>query len=499
MNPPFLRNDNPDAPITTGDKTKMRVAITGQGLNFFVANASQPNLYFYFTNYIWHYLRNNGKAGIILMTKFLNNKDGEYLKQFLSDKAEAIISYPRKYFTDFDITTVIVILKKGNNSANVSFVRVVDENILLNPDTIKNILKLNADTATASYKLKIVPRNTLVASDNWREFLHDQKFDSFLSINELVGIEHHFADIARGGSESAGGSAKLIYTSFDAQTQRNFSLGKKLTTAQQNAGAVRTRIDIPIGLNTRVGYGIQNNFEHRNYILILNDIELDKAFHFPAKADRNSGNALPAAYQGNQDLVDFYNDCVAEFGLADWKKIVNNALNNTFVPKILIPRADRTKHSVYYNPLNHSLTLSTNFVYCNDLQNQNASVSDENQYKFITAFLLSCFGQIQFELNANNQEGARKLELFQIKKFKIPDLVHFTPAEIASVVAEFEALNIANPEFSGGEGLATPRRNLDLAIARIIFLKDNLGFATADAMVDYFELFLADLVEDRRI
>ena len=226
---------------------------------------------------------------------------------------------------------------------------------------------------------------------------------------------------------------------------------------------------------------------------------MDKAFHFPAKSDRNSPNALAANLQANLDLVQFYNACVAEFGIVVWRKIVNNAFNNTFVPKILIPRADRTKHSVYYNPLNHNLTLSTNFVYCNDLQNQNANATDEQQYKFITAFLLSSFGQIQFELNANNQEGARKLELFQIKRFKIPDLTQFTQAEIVSVVAEFDAINIANPEFSGDEGLATPRRNLDLAIGNIIFQKDNLGFATVGAMVDYFELFLAELVEDRRI
>jgi hypothetical protein len=41
-----------------------------------------------------------------LMTKFLNNEDGEYLKQFISDKVEAIISYPRKYFQEFIVTTV---------------------------------------------------------------------------------------------------------------------------------------------------------------------------------------------------------------------------------------------------------------------------------------------------------------------------------------------------------------------------------------------------------
>lgn len=498
MNPPFLRNDNPDTPITAADKTKMRTAITGQGLNYFVANASQPNLYFYFTNFIWHYLRNNGKAGIILMTKFLNNEDGEHLKQFISDKVEAIISYPRKYFQEFVVTTIIVILKKGNNSTNVSFVRVSDENILLNPDNLKAILALNADTTTASYKLKVVPRNTLVPSTNWKQYLNDKNYDDFLNLNFLVDIDHHFASIGRGNAETNGAST-IIFPTFDQQANNYFGLGKRLTPAQRNAGVQRTRINIPVGLNSSVSYGVQNNFQRRNYVLSINDIELDKAFHFPASADRNEANALPVVLQGNQDLVDFFDNCVAEFGLQKWRTIVNTAFRNTINPKILIPRADRTKHCVYYNPHNHNLTLSTNFFYCNDLRNQSANATDEQQYKFITAFLLSALGQIQFELNANNQEGLRKLEGFQINRFKIPDLTQFTQAEILSVVAAFDAINIANSDFSGDEGIITPRRNLDLEIAQIIFTRNNLGFVNATAMTDYFELFLADLVEDRRL
>lgn len=489
MNPPFLRNDNPDAPITIADKTNMRAAITGQGLNYFVSNASQPNLYFYFTNYIWHYLRNNGKAGIILMTKFLNNKDGEHLKRFISDKVEAIISYPRKYFQEFDVTTVIVILKKGNSSANVSFVRVSDENILLNPDNLKTILALNTDTTTAGFKLRVVPRNTLIATDNWRQYLNDDKYDNFSKLKCLVNIAHHFEKVNRGNSENDGG-AKLIYPTKDLASNSYFGNGSKPN---------ENRIDIPNSLNNYIGYGIKNNDIRRNYIFEVSDLEYDLAFHFPGKADNSSNNLIPTALAGSLDLNNFYNTCNTDFGNLKWKRIINNSVNHTYSPKIIIPRADRIKHCVYFNPLNSNFTLSTNFFYCDDLKNRNPNATDEEQYKFITAFLLSAFGQIQFELNANNQEGLRKLDGFQIKKFRIPDLTQFTQAEILSVVAVFESLNVTNPDFSGDEGLATPRRNLDLAIGKIIFPKDNLGFATCEEMVDYFELFLADLVEDRRL
>jgi N-6 DNA Methylase len=498
MNPPFLRNDNPEAPITAADKVKMIEAINAQGLNCFVSNASQPNLYFYFTNFVWQYLIDNGKAGIILMAKFLNNKDGKHLKQFLLDKVEAIISYPRKYFQDVVVTTVIVILKKGNNSNNVSFLKVSDEHILLNPDKIKSILQLENDTKTPSFKLKVVPRNTLVPSENWLKYLQDSNYDNLSNLDILVNIEHHFSDISRGGAESSGAST-IIFPSFDPFSNNYFGLGKRLTPVQINAGIQRTKINMPAALNGNVSYGIQNNFERRNYILSTFDIEIDKAFQFPTRADINTINALPLAQQANQDLVNFFNICIGEFGLKKWRMIVNNAFRNTIIPKILIPRADRTKHCVYFNPHNDSLVLSTNFFYCNELRNQNNTVTDVQQYKFITAFLLSSFGQIQFELNANNQEGLRKLEGFQINQFKIPDLTKFSQSEILSVVTEFDKLNLDNPEFSGDEGLATPRRNLDLAIGSIIFIKNNLGFSTTEIMVDYFELFLAELVEDRRI
>jgi type I restriction-modification system DNA methylase subunit len=498
MNPPFLRNDNPDAPITAADKTKMIGAINGQGIDCFVTKAKQPNLYFYFTNYIWHYLKDGGKAGIILMTKFLNNEDGEHIKQFFIDKIEAVISYPRKYFKDVVVSTVIVILKKGSNSENISFVRVADENILLNPENLKSILALNVNSITPSYKLKTVSRESITASENWRLHLLDSNFEMLLELDCLVKIEHHFPNIARGSAENSGAST-LIFPSLDHDSNQYFGYGQRITPAQQNAGIVRTKITMPTALNGFIGFGIQNNFVRRSYTLTVHDLEIDRAFHFPSRADRTTINALPEQLQVNNDLNELYNTAVASYGLIKWGTIVNSAFRSTLVPRILIPRADRTKHCVYYNPHDMPLTLSTNFFYCNNLHNVSADTAEENQYKFITAFLLSSFGQIQFELNANNQEGLRKLEGFQIKKIKIPNLQHFNEEEILSVVAAFDELNVENVEFNGGEGLNTPRRNLDIEVATIIFSKSTLGFESVDEMVNYFELFLADLVEDRRI
>lgn len=497
MNPPFVRNDNPDAP-SKANKGQMISAIINTGVTEFVTKAKQPNLYFYFVNYLWHYLKIDGKAGIILMTKFLNNEDGEYLKEFITDKVEAIISYPRKYFQEFVVSTVIVVLKNGSNTNGVSFLRISDESVLLNPDSVKTILRSNKSTNTASYKLKVIPRNILHPSDNWKQYLQDQKYDDFLGLDFLKNIEHHFDNVSRGGSESSGLST-IIYPSFDPVTNQYFGLGIKPSPGQISNGIQRTKIFIPTALTSRIGLGVQNNFTRRSYELSIGDLRLDSAFHFPSKPDKLSGNALTTSQLADIALNQFYNNCIAEFGLKKWKQVINNAYNNTFVPKILIPRADRTKHVVYYNPHKHDLTLSTNFFYCNGLKNYDKNKNEESQYKFVAAFLLSAFGQIQFELNANNQEGLRKLEGFQIKRFKIIDLESISLKEILKVNNELDQLNIANVEFSGDEGLNTPRRQLDIAIGGIVYSKNTLGFNSVIDMVNYFELFLADLVEDRRI
>lgn len=135
--------------------------------------------------------------------------------------------------------------------------------------------------------------------------------------------------------------------------------------------------------------------------------------------------------------------------------------------------------------------LSTNFFYFSGLINTNTDpqISAINQTKFIAAFLNSSFGQIQFEIHSNNQEGMRKLEGFHINEFNIPDLKQLTKSEIDSVVSEFDALNSKNVIISGDEGIVTPRRELDEEIANIIFNKNSLGFSSSTQLTNFFELF----------
>lgn len=475
MNPPFLRNDNPDAPITTADKTLMNTAITSNGQTNFVTLASQPNLYFYFVNYTWHYLNNQGRAGLILMAKFLNNEEGEHLKQFILDKVDSIILYPRNYFEDFKVTTVITVLSK-QPTTEIKFLRIINPDLLSRPDDIKSILSSNTTTTINSdYTLKVTDRN-INASDNWKMYFNDpeDKFQRLANLSFIEPLNSFFTTIRRGGAGNTGGS-NIIYPNF---SNTPFS-----------------GID-----NTNKGFGIKNSRSQRNLILSTNDLNIEKAIHFPSNYDDSSANGLISTSQNDTSLNSVFTTN-NQLNTDKWKRIVNSSFRSKVAFDILIPRAERTKHSCYFNPFSNDVMLSTNFFYFSGLTNANTDpqISEVNQIKFITAFLNSCFGQIQFEIHSNNQEGLRKLEGFHINEFTIPDLKQLTKSEIDNVVSEFDTLNSKNVIISGDEGIVTPRRELDEALANIIYNKDNLGFSSSIQLTNFFELFLADLVEDRRL
>lgn len=118
---------------------------------------------------------------------------------------------------------------------------------------------------------------------------------------------------------------------------------------------------------------------------------------------------------------------------------------------------------------------------------------------FIVAYLNSSFGQLQFEIHCGNHEGLRKIEQHTINKFKIIDPRLVTIEEMKNVVDQFILLNERNTSFSGDEGINTIRRDLDLAIAEIIYANDDLGFDSVELLVNEYEYFLKDLVEDRRL
>src|SRR6185436_4034062 len=123
------------------------------------------------------YLKEEGIAGIILMSKFMNSKDGIHLKRFLLPYIKTIVTYPGGYFQEFKVTTSIVVLSKKQNDM-VNFVRVLDKVILEDPIKIRQISEMKNDEINSSFTVRRVQKSLLKPDQNWLLYLIDPRQNS---------------------------------------------------------------------------------------------------------------------------------------------------------------------------------------------------------------------------------------------------------------------------------------------------------------------------------
>lgn len=483
MNPPFLRNEDLESDLKRKYLNNLESISNEQS---FIRNASQPNKYFYFIEKAVHLLKDSGKASIIVMTKFLNNKDGKYLKEFLKPYLNSVITYPPNFFEGFRVTTCILLISKEDTDNEIAFLNISNTDELSNLGNVELILNSQEDLINENYSLVKVSREDLNPEDNWKLFLIDpnNKLGMFEDLNFLNELETHFGTIKRGKAGNLGGSA-IVYP-FSGNNPLNSEVD---------------RIESEF-----IGRGMLVNKiskGRRKFILTENCLNASPGLIVPGKYNKNSSNGLSDEYNSNEGLNNYFSKASTQTGrngkLIKWDKIVNEVYDSELKPLILLPRGDRKKHSVYYNPLrDEDILISTNFFYLMDFRNYNTQIDIELQIKFITAFLISSFGQIQFETLANNQEGSRKMEGFMVKKLKVPNLNEISEDEFDSVVKEFEELNSNDVNVSGLESFdENPRHNLDMAFGKVIFQRDDMGFENEKSMVKFFQEFLSELVSDR--
>lgn len=472
MNPPFLRNEESINSLSGPSAVEMVRAIRSTSIEPFVLNASQPNLYFYFLNYAAHYLKDNGKMGIILMSKFMNNKDAVCLKEFLLDKVESVITYPKNFFKGFRVTTSIVILSNNASSDSVKFLNIRSESLISNPEKVKDLLSNNNTIIEPLYSLRVVNRNNLNPEDNWRVYLIDpeDRYGRLTQSDAFANLSDLFNEVKRGGAGNSGGS-DLIFPSRTSQLE-----------IVQNTP------------EEYLCYGLRNNrLRTKSFILDSSALKEQPALHFPSSYDTGYD------YGYNSELNDPFFEQVykdASVNYEKWPAILNQTISSRINSQIIIPRADREKHVVYYNSTDRPIVLSTNFFSVSGFHSE-SSVEQSKQIKFISAYLISSFSQIQFELLSNDQEGMRKLEGFMINKLRVINPAKFSEAIIDEVVKEFEQLSNNNVTFSGLEGITSPREQLDLAIARALISIGMSKFTDPEKLMRFAQVFLAELVEGR--
>jgi len=197
----------------------------------------------------------------------------------------------------------------------------------------------------------------------------------------------------------------------------------------------------------------------------------------------------------NTGLGKLFLEAQARIGRAKWKKVVDAAYHSKVKAELLIPRAAREKHAIYVASPEQGILLSTNFCYTSGLLRR--KFGNDKSLKVIASYLMSAFGQLQFELEGGNQEGMLKIEAFMVRGMKSIDPDELKSEEVDSLCAALEQFDALGESVKGDEGIETPRRDLDLAMASVLINHGIGGFENNAKLADFAELFLKDLVDDR--
>jgi len=472
MNPPYLRNED----LSASDKEKWLHSIeSATGGRSFIRNVSQPNQYYYFIEKAINKLSDDGTGAFILMSKFLNNKDGAPLKQYLTPYLEAVIHYPPSFFKGFAVTTDIFIVKRHRRASDkISFLNVKDTSLLADLDALKELIANKADILDERYTLINVPRSEIDADSNWRLYLIDpeKKYERFSQIVNMKPINSYFSTIVRGKADNAGGSSYMYPDSGNndlkeyVQSIEPEYIGPGLKINKLSRGRRHFQLTEQCLLGSR-GINIP-----RDILADLDHIQLP------------------------QGITSYLLAMKDKLGREKFKNVISNMVNSQMIPNIIIPRGDRTKHAVFYYPEDAGAALiSTNFFALTGY-NGGAGFSKEDSVKFLSAFLTSSFGHLQFEIHGNSQEGSRKIEKRNIEKFHVPDPNALSGQQLEKALDAYISLDAMDVDVLGIEEVNL-RDGLDTAIAEIIFAENNLGFDSSNELKEYFQTFLRELVENR--
>lgn len=472
MNPPYLRNED----LSAEDKENWLHSIeSSTGNKSFIRNVSQPNHYYYFIEKAINKLSNDGTGAFILMSKFLNNKDGSPLKQYLTPYLEAVIHYPPSFFKGFAVTTDIFIIRRHHQaSEKISFLNVKDTSLLGDLNALKEIIAKKENVLDKQYSLINVTRSEIDADSNWRLYFIDpeMKNEKFSEISNMNPVNSYFSKIIRGKADNAGGSSYMYPDSG------NNDLKELVSSIEPEY----------IGPGLKINK-ITNG--RRHFLLTEQCLLSSRGINVPREILEDLDHIqLPIG------ITSYLSAMKDKLGREKFKTVISNIVNSQMVPDIIIPRGDRKKHMVFYYPENLvSTLLSTNFFALIGY-NSDTVFSKKKSVKFISAFLTSSFGQIQFEIHGNSQEGSRKIEKRNIEKIHVPDPNSLSRHQLDKVLDAYHSLDAMDKDVLGTEEINL-RDELDAAIAEIMFMENNLGFKSSSNLKRYFQTFLRELVENR--
>lgn len=472
MNPPFKRYEAQDAaPMPEELRAHFREAILALDGSIDV-DGGQVNVFSMYVEYVVKASKSGAKLGIVLDNRWFHNETTRALRAFLLHSCEiiGIVSYPHsRFFEGIMIATSMLVLRKGSPSPThkISFARVGDPGGV---DLKHAASSLISDHAPIGWSIRRVDQADLT-DDSWKHYFSASLANEFRRA-PLCKLSDLF-EVCRRGSLAKEGGGIAVYE-FPERTRygpkrllksggRPYQTqsGRQLT-ASENQNLLTLAQSIPLEYR---GYALNKADRLSGYTITESDALKDWTIEAP---EQRSG-ALRTAYRSetrhpwNSDLeavlaalrtqpetAAYIAEIETTVELSEAVLPANqlwNVLREPYAGELVIPRKQRVGHRVHCNSFAinegaRQLRLSSNFLSYGGCvavdTSQGLDVS--KSVKLIAAWLMSSFGHLQFELEANNREGARSIEQHHLERVWILDPRLVPVNERDSIVSAFDEL-----------------------------------------------------------
>lgn len=511
MNPPFLRYE---AQRGRGVPEALRahynqsiLEIDGQAP---VTTRGQANLYNYYVEFVVKSAAPGTRLGIILDNKWYHNNYGSSLRDLLLTQCEieGIIEYPHwAFFADWSIATSILIVRKVDAVDQDHAVRFVRSKIDPRGVDLRSLAEAfnRGGEWPVDWTCHTQPQGELKAKDSWKQFFsheleNDFRLETWPTLDELFRISR------RGSMEKEGGGIAVYEFPFSRtdygprrlpKPDRNgFQTRKdRKLTPEENERLRDLASRIPDEFRGRV---LRNSDDPEHYELTREDVIKQQIIEPPTLRDD-----YEIFVEGRTGWTDDHERALDAMKaqpalsayIAEVEKTVNMtedvlprdmlwiSLREPIAGELVIPRKTRTGHWVHINPAAFDLSgrqvrVSSNFItYTECVATDPATgLTREIAARLIAAFLVSSFGQLQFELEGNNREGCLSIEKHHLEKVRVFDPRWVRPENRQRILDAFARLPypISTAKLSAEQA---EREELDRLIAEEITAR----FAQFDA------------------
>jgi BpuSI N-terminal domain/N-6 DNA Methylase len=513
MNPPFKRYEAQDArPVPPALRAYYKAQI--EGIDGTAATLRrQPNLFAYYAEMVGRTIQIGATVGFILDNRWYHNAYGTALRRFLLDKFEilGIVEYPHdSFFETWSIATSLLIARRTDAPGRdhpVQFIRSKVDPRSADLSQITRAFHMQA-AWPADWTCQIKPQSELTDSVGWRSYFSVQTAEDYLT--GWPTLPELFATARRGSLEKEGSIGVLEFPfgrpQYGPRREALAGGGFKTTrgralTVAENTNIRRAADRIP---NEFRGWALRNSDDTTGFELTEADVQRQQTIEPPRLRQMprlffNNRSAWTEAHEAA--VEDMMNDPRVRPYIESIEGTVNLndtvlekekrwlALREPYAGELILPRKTRTGHRVYVNPFSlieggRQVRISSNFLtYGNVLAiDEGANLDRGVSVRLIAAFLVSSFGQVQFEAEGVNREGCLSVEQEQISRIRVFDPRWIAPGSREPILEAFRLLPypVATDRLSSEQPL---RNELDrlfsVEIARRMGREDSVSLLNA--------------------